>query len=189
MKNVWAYLLVLSSSVVFLVDRESAAGESEYSLPTFRLRTSGVAGQEFHCTVDYIPLEWQKEVALLQTVLHHHHVEELGEWTWVLVPSRDWKPILLRVHLDPDSPAFSLREQRKTFLEEVLFAPDAVRWPEIVHKWKIPFDQFLDFAVTHELGHAFCNEYDESKAERYAERLRRGKRPVCDRRRSHPESN
>jgi hypothetical protein len=185
LKNVWAYLLLSA----WLLIASSAVAESEYSLPTFRLRTNRVAGQEFHCTVDYIPLECQREVALLQPVLDHYHVEELGEWTWVLVPSRDWKAILLRVHLDPDSPAFSLPEQRKTFLEEVLFAPDAVRWPEILRKWKIPFDQFLDFAVTHELGHAFCNEYDESKAERYAERLRKGKRPVCDRRRSHPESN
>jgi hypothetical protein len=33
-----------------------------------------VAGQQFHCTVGYIPLECQKEVALLQTVLDHHQV-------------------------------------------------------------------------------------------------------------------
>jgi hypothetical protein len=187
MEKVQAYLLVVVLACLSIAS--SAVAESGYSLPTFRLRTNGVAGQQFHCTVGYIPLECQREVALLQTVLDRHQVEELGDWTWVLVPSREWKPILLRVHLDPDSPAFSLPEQRKTFLEEVLFAPDAVRWPEILHKWKIPFSHFLDFAVTHELGHAFCNEYDETKAERYGQGLRRGKRPVCGRRRSRPQSN
>jgi hypothetical protein len=185
LKRVWAYLLVLAC----LSFASSAVAESGYSLPTFRLRTNGVTGQQFHCTVGYMPLECQREVVLLQTVLDHYQVEELGEWTWVLVSSRDWKPILLRVHLDPDSPAFSLPDQRKTFLEEVLFAPDAVRWPEILNKWKIPFNQFLDFAVTHELGHAFCNEYDESKAERYAKRLRKGKHPVCDRRKPRDVSS
>ncbi len=167
MKKVWAYLLASACLSI----ASSAAAESEYSLPTFRLRMHGVSGQQFHCTVGYMPLECQRKAVLLRTVLDHYQAEELGEWTWVLVLSKEWKPILLRVHLDPDSPAFSLPAQRTTFLEEVLFAPDAARWPELLRKWKIPFDQFLDFAVTHELGHAFCNEYDETKAERYAERL------------------
>jgi len=73
-------------------------------------------------------------------------------------------------------------------LEGVLFAPDAARWPEILHKWKIPFNQFLDFAVTMNSVMPSATKYDETKAERYAERLER-KRPVCDRRRSHPELN
>jgi hypothetical protein len=38
---------------------------------------------------------------------------------------------------------------------------------ELMTKWNIPFDKFLDFAVTHELGHAFCQESDEIKAERF----------------------
>jgi len=133
--------------------------------------------QQFQCTVTYTPIEWQKQIAMLPTVLARYRAEELGAWTWVLVPSAEWKAILLRVHLDPDSPAFSLLGQRSTYLESVLFAPDGARWPELLRKWKIPFDQFLDFAVSHELGHAFCNEYKEAKAELYANRLRQGKHP------------
>jgi hypothetical protein len=45
----------------------------------------------------------------------------LGDWTWILVQSRDWKPILRRVGRDPDSPALTILEKRQTFLEEALF--------------------------------------------------------------------
>jgi hypothetical protein len=51
---------------------------------------------------------------------------------------------------------------------------------ELMTKWNIPFDKFLDFAVTHELGHAFCQESDEIKAERFDQRLRKSLARVCD---------
>ena len=54
----------------------------------------------------------------------------LGEWTWVLVQSRDWKPILRRVGRDPDSPAFTILDKRQTFLEEALFRPNVDREPD-----------------------------------------------------------
>jgi hypothetical protein len=40
-------------------------------------------------------------------------------------------------------------------------------------KWNISFDKFLDFAVSHELGHASCQESDEIKAERFGQRLKK----------------
>lgn len=46
-------------------------------------------------------------------------------------------------------------------------------------KQRVPFDQFLDLAVTHELGHAMCGESDEIKAERFGRELRQGKMAVC----------
>jgi len=49
----------------------------------------------------------------------------LGEWTWVLVRSEDWKPMKRRLRLDPDSPAFSYLGARRTFLEETLVASGA----------------------------------------------------------------
>jgi hypothetical protein len=72
---------------------------------------------------------------------------------------------------------------RQTFLEEVLLMPRPQRQIELVNLWHIPFDQFLDFAVTHELGHAFCKEPDEIAAEKAGQRLREGKASVCDIRR------
>jgi hypothetical protein len=40
--------------------------------------------------------------------------------------------------------------------------------------------RFLDFAICHELGHAFCQESDEIKAERLGQRLRHHLATVCD---------
>jgi hypothetical protein len=50
---------------------------------------------------------------------------------------------------------------------------------ELLKKWIIPFDKFLDFTVSHELGHAFCGESDEMKAERAGQRLRKGQGSEC----------
>jgi hypothetical protein len=57
--------------------------------------------------------------------------------------------------------------------------PRPKRLAELMDKWHMPFDQFLDFAVTHELGHAMCRESDEIKAERIGRELRQGKMAVC----------
>jgi hypothetical protein len=98
----------------------------------------------------------------------------------VLVPSEDWKPILERVHMDPNSPAFSILERRQTFFEHVLLVPEPQRQNELMSKWGMGLDQLLDLAVTHELGHAFCSESDEIKAERSGQRLRKGEGPLCE---------
>ena len=78
----------------------------------------------------------------------------LGDWTWILVRSQDWKPILRRVGRDPDSPAFTILEKRQTFLEEALFNAVPERSRTLLEKWRMPLDQLLMFAVAHELGHA-----------------------------------
>jgi len=88
------------------------------------------------------------------------------------------KSILTDLHLDPNSPAFSHLEMRQTFFEEVLLVPKPERQVELLGRWHIPFDQFLDFAVSHELGHALCTEENEQQADRVA-RLLEQKRPVA----------
>jgi hypothetical protein len=71
---------------------------------------------------------------------------------------------------------------RQTFVEEVLLVPKPEREVELFNIWHVPFDRFLEFAITHELGHAFCNEPDEIKADRAGQRLREDKANVCDNR-------
>lgn len=56
---------------------------------------------------------------------------------------------------------------------------------EPLTKWGIPFDQLLDFTVSHELGHAICNEPDEIKAEHYGERLRKHLAGDCSVKKKH----
>jgi Zn-dependent peptidase ImmA (M78 family) len=38
---------------------------------------------------------------------------------------------------------------------------------------------FVDFAITHELGHAICQEKNERLANEYGKELRQGKIPRC----------
>src|SRR5215510_9772671 len=88
----------------------------------------------------------------------------LGEWTWILVRSDDWSPILRRVGRDPDSPAFTIPGRRQTFLEEALFRHSPGRSRILMEKLGVPLDQFLALAVSHELGHALCHETSEAQA-------------------------
>jgi hypothetical protein len=154
--------------------------QSEYHLNVVRSKQANSAGQQFLCADPYTIPECEKQIAILQTSLRRYDAEKLGQWTWVLIRSEDWKSILIQLHLDPNSPAFSHLEMRQTFFEEALLVPKPERQVELLKKWHIPFDQFLDFAVSHELGHAFCHEFDEIKAERFGQRLRKGRTSDCD---------
>lgn len=68
---------------------------------------------------------------------------------------------------------------RQTFIEEAPVVSKPERQAELFSKWHIPFAEFLYFALSHELGHAFCHESDEIKAERAGQRLRAGEASVC----------
>jgi hypothetical protein len=115
----------------------------------------------------------------LLEVLARFDTASLGDWTWVLVKSEDWKPILRRVSRDPDSPAFTILEKRQTFLEDALFAPDPDRSRTLLSKWRVPLDKLLGYAVAHELGHMFCSERTEPRAHGYAEQLLKSGSAKC----------
>jgi hypothetical protein len=151
----------------------------DYHLKIIRTRITNQAGQQFACVVPYTISDCENQIVILQTALHHYRAEGLGQWTWVLVHSEDWKPILERAHMDPNSPAFTILERRQTFFEDVLLVPKPARQMELLPKWQIGFDEFLDLAVAHELGHAFCNDPDEKRAERFGQSLRQGKTAKC----------
>ena len=137
------------------------------------------SSQEFHCHTGYALAQCQQDILALKTVLAHYPIEGLGHWTWVLVPSRDWKPISQRLRLNPDSPAFSALEARETFLEEALFVHDSMRTADLMREWKRSMPRLLELAVTHELGHAFCEEPNEAAADRFGEELREGRPTRC----------
>jgi hypothetical protein len=149
-------------------------------LKIIRTRITNQAGQQFVCVEPYAISKCENQVVILQTTLHRYRAENLGPWTWVLVHSEDWKPILERVHMDPNSPAFTILERRQTFFEDVLLVPKPTRQMELLPKWQTGFDQFLDLAVTHELGHALCNDPDERRADRFGKLLRQKQKPSCE---------
>jgi hypothetical protein len=127
---------------------------------------------QFFCNTGYSVESCRAHLAALRRVLAPVNVAALGEWTWVLVRSEDWRQILRRVGRDPDSPAFTILEKRQTFLEEALFVPMGERSATLLAKFRLPLDLLLEHAVLHELGHAISGERDESRAHNYATQLR-----------------
>ena len=138
-----------------------------------------MSDQEFHCHTGYSLAQCQRDILQLKTVLSRYPIEALRHWTWVLVRSEDWKPISQRLRLNPDSPAFTALDQRETFFEEALFMHDPVRTAELMKEWRLSMSNLLELAVTHELGHALCEELSETAADRFGEELRNGLRPTC----------
>jgi hypothetical protein len=145
--------------------------------------------QHFVCNTGYTTALCHVQVQRLAAHLAHYREELPRDWTWVVVRSQDWHSILLNLNLDPGSPAFSVLEQRRTFLSEALLAPDAYRGAELLRTFKVPLDQILDVAITHELGHAYCDEKREAEAERFADLLRNNGAAVCALSRRSPARN
>jgi len=136
-------------------------------------------GQHFVCNAGYTPQQCHEQMAVLRPVLDKYGAGRLGDWTWVLVKSADWKELQLKHRMDPDSPAFTVLDRRETFFEEALVSPVTTRRVELVRQWSLGMDDLLKLAVTHELGHAMCNERNERKADAYGKQLRSGQAVVC----------
>jgi hypothetical protein len=78
----------------------------------------------------------------------------------------------LELNINPQSPAFTVLNQRTTFLSEALIVCDARSGGELLRTFRVPLDRILDVAITHELGHAYCDDKREAGAERFGEQLR-----------------
>jgi len=118
-------------------------------------------------------------MVVLRKALANYPVAQLGNWTWILVRSENWKAILLPRGLDPDSPAFTFYPKRETFIEEALVTQVPVRNGELLLKWNLDRMGLLDLAIRHELGHALCNDADERNADRVANLLEQRKTISC----------
>jgi hypothetical protein len=136
--------------------------------------------QLFVCSKDYTVDSCYKDVAVLRRALAKYPNAEIGEWTWILVRSQDWKSIVMPRGLDPDSPAFTYSAKRETFIEEALVADLSGRKEELSARWHLRGDKLRELVIAHELGHAFCNDRSETVANQQAERLQDGKAPSCE---------
>src|ERR1700747_1221212 len=65
-----------------------------------------LANQHFFCNTGYALDVCHSQIAMLKTVVARFPTKALGEWTWVLVRSQDWKGLSRMLGLNPDSPAF-----------------------------------------------------------------------------------
>jgi len=143
------------------------------------LPLEGTPNQHLVCNTGYTPERCREDQAVLRSALAKYPVAQLGDWTWILVRSEDWKAILVPRGLDPGSPAFTYCPKRQTFIEEALVREVPGRNRELLLKWSMSRRELLDFAVGHELGHAFCNDKDEWKADQAGQIMRHGNTPSC----------
>lgn len=140
-------------------------GEPNQTVPTQRLV----------CSSGYTQKRCHEEMVILRRALAIYPLTGLGDWTWVLVQSQEWKAIMVPRGLDPDSPAFTFYPKRETFIEEALVTPMPARENELLLKWGMSRESLLDFAIRHELGHAICKDSNEKHADHVAELLKHNK--------------
>jgi len=131
------------------------------------------------CNVGYSPEECHRQFAVLRPVLARFQAEAVGDWSWILVRSSDWKELAQRLGGNPDSPAFSVLEMRVTVFEEALVEPIPQRRAELMKIWHMRMVDLLDEAVTHELGHALCRDTSEARAESRAQAMQHGEKLAC----------
>ena len=134
----------------------------------------------FSCTTDYDPSQCLTSVALLAKVLGRYPTEKMGQWTFVLAGSAHWRQTVKKLGGDSESPAFSELSARVTVLKDELFEAADSRRETLARRFGLPPGSILDYAVTHELGHAICGERQENLADKYGFYLRRGIAPTCD---------
>jgi hypothetical protein len=134
----------------------------------------------FSCTTDYDPSQCLTSVALLAKVLERYPTERMGQWTFVLAGSARWRQTVKKLGGDTESPAFSELSARVTVLKDELFETADSRREMLARRFGLPPRSILDYAVTHELGHAICGERQENLADKYGLDLRRGIAPICN---------
>ena len=148
---------------------------STAALPSQPREVAVSRAMRYVCNTGFTKKHCEEGMSVLRKAIGNYPVAELGEWTWILVRSQDWKDILLARGLNPDSPAFTYHEKRQTFIEEALVMPDPIRARELLLTWHMKMSDLLDVAVRHELGHALCSEANEENADRVARLLKMGK--------------
>lgn len=141
--------------------------------------------QHFVCNVGYSNSECQAKQEVLRASLRKYPTEGLGDWTWVIVRSNDWKRLLADRKLAPEIPALTYLPERETFFDEALLENASTRGVELALSWRMTVPELLDLAIRHEMGHALCQERDEAAAKRTAELLRNT--PSMSLRACHPK--
>ena len=142
--------------------------------------------QKFVCNTGYTQKECDDEMVLLRKGLANYRASDLGDWTWVLVRSENWKMILLAQGLGSRVPALTALDLRTTFFEEALLAGPSGRVSELMDVWHLGRQSLLDLAIRHELGHALCNDVNERTADHVA-RLLEQRKPVSCRAKNEPK--
>ena len=131
------------------------------------------------CTTDYDPAQCVASANALAKVLQRYPTTRLGDWRFVLASAEHWQQIVKSLGGDTESPAFTEFDGRVTILEGTLFEGADSRKANLAQRYGQTPGGLLDFAISHEIGHAICREHDEKLADAYGLALRRGGSPAC----------
>ena len=131
------------------------------------------------CTTNYDPALCLASANRLAKVLQHYPTTQLGDWKFVVASSEHWQQIVKALGGDPESPAFTELTAHVTVLEDALFETADLRRAGLAQRYGQTISGLLDYAVSHEMGHAICQVHDEKLAEAYGRGLRMGTTPVC----------
>jgi len=182
----------VKSSVLFAVLLASCVAQTQTLrvVPVYLDTTVPVPKTiQFFCTQDYDRQACLRDSLALRWSLspYPYPLEGLRTWSFVLVPADDWKALVGSLGGDPVSPAFSIVDQRTTVMESSLFFPSPSRGKEFLQLFGELGNALLDLAVTHELGHAICQDTDERHADDFGRGLR-DRKPVSCAKVSHKPS-
>ena len=83
--------------------------------------------QHFICHRGFTPDQCRIQMSVLKRALDRYHADDLGEWSWVLVRTIDWKEILHVRGFGSDSPAFTYLPAKETFFDDALTTAESVR--------------------------------------------------------------
>lgn len=125
----------------------------------------------FICDRGYTQPECKAQIDVLRAALAKYPTRDLGDWTWVVVRSNDWRRLLTDRKLKTEIPAFTYLPSRETFIDEALLKITSSRGIDLAASWHMTIPDLLDLAIRHEMGHALCHERDESAAKRTAQLL------------------
>ena len=131
------------------------------------------------CNIGYTNAQCRARTEALRVVLQKYPIGALGEWTWVVVRSNDWKKALSDRLFSPDVPALTYLPARETYFDEALLLDSSVRAVQLSAAWNMSIPALLDLAIRHEMGHALCNNSDELAAQRTAVLIQSGESPAC----------
>lgn len=145
--------------------------------PLYKIRVLGPFrlndAQTLYCDASYSVPECRRQMDILSRALRPYPTALAPNWKWVLISAEDWKPLMTSFHLDIDSPAVTILDDDVTLLDESLIRPRPGRAAELINGFKIPMDQLLNVAISHELGHAMCHETNEVRADEIGRDLRK----------------
>jgi hypothetical protein len=134
----------------------------------------------FFCSQDYDPQACRNDIATLRRRLLSYPIDELGEWSFVLATRNESVHLQHLTDGSSETPALTYLNHRTTIMEHDLFFATTERATELASSFGGRKGSILlEFAISHELGHAFCNEPDEHRAENVGRDLRAGKTPRC----------